>query len=426
MIETLAQRIQTLERHLAAQPRSPLFAQLAGYYLEAGRSQDALTVCDTGLANYPFYTTGHLIKGKTLLALNMRAEARREFEFVHQMLPLNEAVGQLVAQIPPSPEESLTETSRATPTVEASAITTEVVQKVEPAIAEADQLLSQFTEEAEHPTVEEPALKAETQPQEESPSFEELTAETFQASEAPAETADSFGLTPPPSDSAVQETFAASEPAPQVSEASAQIAEAFASYAEQKRGEMFGLENSMSLEEYLSEGVPPSPDQGPFSEEVAPAVTPEEPASQETVSADPFAALTEYADSAEPATPIESSSTSTEPADDPFAQTSQDNFADAEPKDQIEEIAEKLKEARKITPVINLSDRSSATPSEADTPSETGFVTPTLAEIYAKQGWYDDAIKAYKTLAINKPADREKYESRISELEELKKQQSGT
>ncbi len=402
MTETLEQRIHALEKHLAAQPRSPLFAQLAGYYLETGRSQDALTVCDTGLAHYPFYTTGHLIKGRILLALNMRAEARREFEFVHQMLPLNEAVGQLVTQIPPSPEESLTES--------AEAPAPEAVQEpvlVEPAIAEADQLRSQFTEEAVPPTAEEPTVIAETQLAEETPTFETLP-------ETPTETADPFGLSAPPSEP---------EPAPAVSE-SAQ--EAFASYAEQKRGEFFGLEHSMSLEEYLSEGMQSPLDPNPFSEEVAPPFTPEEPAPQEVVPDDPFAALTNYADSADPATPIESSPAPTESYEDPFAQLSQNDTAQTGQKDQIEEIAEKLKEARKITPVINLADRSSATPSEADTPSETGFVTPTRAEIYAKQGWYDDAIKAYKTLAISKPAEREKYENRIQELEELKKQQLGT
>jgi cytochrome c-type biogenesis protein CcmH/NrfG len=50
-------------------------------------------------------------------------------------------------------------------------------------------------------------------------------------------------------------------------------------------------------------------------------------------------------------------------------------------------------------------------------------VTPTLAEIYVKQGWYDDAIKAYRTLAANKPGEREKFDRRIAEIEEMKKQQ---
>lgn len=421
MIETLEQRIQNLEKRLAAQPKSPLFAQLAGYYLEAGRSRDALTVCDSGLAHYPFYTTGHLIKGRTLLALNMRAEARRELEFVHQMLPLNEAVALLVAQIPSSPEESL---SSAPVAVKTPAITTETVQPPppsEPAIVEAEQLLSQFTEETAQPAVEEPVASAETPAQEEASSFDALSPEI---PTAPAEIDDPFEQAASSPEPAEQETFGAPEPVPQTTESSAQVAEAFASYAEQKRGELFGLENSMSLDEYFQEGIPPSLEPSPVVEETPSAVPPEQ-SSQETF-VDPFAALTSYANTTEPATPIESSPTPPESTEDPFAQLSQNDQTQAGRKDQIEEIAEKLKDAKRITPVINLADRSSATPSEADTPSETGFVTPTLAEIYAKQGWYDDAIKAYKAMAVNKPTERDKYESRIRELEELKKQQSGT
>ena len=71
--------------------------------------------------------------------------------------------------------------------------------------------------------------------------------------------------------------------------------------------------------------------------------------------------------------------------------------------------------------MINFAEKATRTVSEEDTPSGTGFVTPTLAEIYVKQGWFDDAIKAYKTLALNKPAEREKYDKRIAELEEMKK-----
>jgi hypothetical protein len=87
----------------------------------------------------------------------------------------------------------------------------------------------------------------------------------------------------------------------------------------------------------------------------------------------------------------------------------------------IEELADKLQTAKKITPVINFASKNTTTASETDTPASTGFVTPTLAEIYAKQGWFDDAIKAYKTLANNKPADREKFLARVAELEEQKK-----
>ncbi len=414
MIETLEQRIQSLEKHLADQPRSPLFAQLAGYYLQAGRSQDALTVCDAGLAHYPFYSTGHLIKGRTLLALNLRAEARRELEFVHQMLPLNETVAQLVAQIPPSPEESLASAPAA---VKAPAVVAKAAPETppaEPAISEAEQLLSQFTEEPTQSTNEGPAVAAEQTTQAEVSPFEGLSPDVPETSE---QTTDAFGLTTP---TAEPETFAAPEPASQSADSSAELAAEFASYSEQKRGELFGLENTLSLDEYFQENTAPVPEPPTAAEEAAPPdVTPDQPA--EETPADPFAALTSYADTVEPPAPIAPTAPPAESTDDPFAQLSQDQ--QTAPKDQIEEIAEKLKDARRITPVINLADRSSATPSEADTPSETGFVTPTLAEIYAKQGWYDDAIKAYKTLAVNKPTERDKYEGRIRELEELKKQQ---
>ena len=108
MIDTAQQHIAMLEKRVGIDAKSPLFAQLAHYYLEAKRTQDALRICDAGLANFPFYTTGHLIKGKALVALNMQAEARREFEFVLDFLPNNETLINLLAQMPPPAEETLT------------------------------------------------------------------------------------------------------------------------------------------------------------------------------------------------------------------------------------------------------------------------------------------------------------------------------
>jgi hypothetical protein len=94
-------------------------------------------------------------------------------------------------------------------------------------------------------------------------------------------------------------------------------------------------------------------------------------------------------------------------------------------QNKIEELTNKLQSAGKITPVINFAQKETPAASEQDTPSGMGFVTPTLAEIYAKQGWFDDAIKAYRTLARTKPAEKERYEKRIAELEELKKKSAG-
>jgi len=102
-----------------------------------------------------------------------------------------------------------------------------------------------------------------------------------------------------------------------------------------------------------------------------------------------------------------------QPAELPISDSIQNN---------IEEIANKLKDAGKITPVIDIAQKETSPASEQDLPVSMGFVTPTLAEIYAKQGWFDDAIKAYKALARNKPAEKERFEKRIEELEKLKNQ----
>lgn len=108
MAQPLHEQIAALEQRLSNQPQSPFFARLAQHYLEAGRAEDALRLCDEGLAQYPFYSTGHLIKGKVLLELKMLAEAKREFEVVLGLLPGNECAAQLYSSIDLGPSVDLT------------------------------------------------------------------------------------------------------------------------------------------------------------------------------------------------------------------------------------------------------------------------------------------------------------------------------
>ena len=116
---------------------------------------------------------------------------------------------------------------------------------------------------------------------------------------------------------------------------------------------------------------------------------------------------------------------------DSFGATQEEPFAFNPPfasdlpsgeENTIEDLAKKLQGAGRIAPIIDFTQKETPTFSEQDTDIGNDFVTPTLAEIYARQGWYDDAIKAYKTLSRTKPEERENYEKRIQELEELKKQ----
>jgi hypothetical protein len=47
------------------------------------------------------------------------------------------------------------------------------------------------------------------------------------------------------------------------------------------------------------------------------------------------------------------------------------------------------------------------------------IVTPTLAEIYASQGEYEEAMKAYRKLMTLRAAQAPQFEKRIAELEAM-------
>jgi tetratricopeptide (TPR) repeat protein len=51
------------------------------------------------------------------------------------------------------------------------------------------------------------------------------------------------------------------------------------------------------------------------------------------------------------------------------------------------------------------------------------IVTPTLAEIYASQGEYGEAIEAYRRLLRERPGESQRFQTRIGELEDLAKAQ---
>lgn len=386
MAEVQQQKIAALEKKVGTGGKSPLFAQLASFYLQRGKPKEALKLCDEGLSVFPHYSTGHLIKGKVLLALKMNAEARREFEIVQEFLPANETVAFILSNIQPGEGETLT----AGPAEPAAFEPVQAKQPVTPIIAEpappqepAQEGLS--SPESQEASVFEPSLQEAAQPA----NLFETVAENPQGAD------DVFGFgggtVQPPLDASPVESDLnpfegfPSQPEPQVvpeisstseSPESANIfdfpsqpsetpsvapgVELFESYAARMRKELGSVENTMTLDEYLGS----------------------------------------------------SSNDQAQPQQEPSSSSSE----------TIENLAEKLQSAKKITPVINLATKATIPMSETDTPASTGFVTPTLAEIYAKQGWYDDAIKAYHTLVITKPAERERFEKRIAELEELKKQ----
>jgi tetratricopeptide (TPR) repeat protein len=477
MAQPVHELTPALEQRLSRVPHSPLFARLASHYLQAERAQEALRICDEGLAQYPFYSTGHLIKGKVLLELKMLAEAKREFEVVLELLPENEAAKSLCSSIDlgPSadlttplaaeqePPESLAPPSPEEPTVEVAGLQETVTE--EPSVTpteptEAELAATQFQESRpEGMTVEEtpvaleetPTVTAET-PAEEPFGFgaepsmtePEMPVAEFGEQIQPEVTADAFGLPIEPSPSVETE--------PEVSEAPpVPEPESYADFKmeladEAPVTEITPIEPAEPLTPVLGATTEEAPsEEGEKVPEWFEAFNQLQQTAEETIEPiaepqaqeeSPFAMFGTEAEPPATEAPVEGErfeefsarmrmelfgEEDTMSLDDYLRSAGTDQKAAG--TDDIEELAEKLKTPKKITPVINFAEKESRPASVSDTPSSTGFVTPTLAEIYVKQGWYDDAIKAYRALATSKPAEQEKYLQRIAEIEEMKKQQ---
>ena len=111
------------------------------------------------------------------------------------------------------------------------------------------------------------------------------------------------------------------------------------------------------------------------------------------------------------------------PAVAPSAPEAPSQAPDVSPDVSVEQIMERLEGAPRIV-------RAPEAPPKAEPPREAApdsappaqgrFVTATLAEIYASQGEYNEAIEAYRTLAAQRPGSAERYQKRLAELEELK------
>lgn len=484
-MDTAQQEIAALERIVGPQGASPLFARLADLYLAAGRPKDALRVCDAGLAYFPFYSTGHFVKGRTLIALEMMNEARRELEFVRDWLPTNPTIWSYLDSLPVSDDQTLalapeteapTETVYEEPAFAPASITTEdqttpgsffsAITEATPPEAAADTVSTPaspaeenvFGLPSEAPAggfggfggggtaeeapqsfggfggfgglAESPA-PAEQEPETASPSSAGFSGFGEAAGEATETTDTGFHTQEEPVVSYEETvTSALGEGAPGFVPSSGAEAQevSFEAYTDRLRLDL-GPTGLISLEQFLEgDGIVPNEVSRPggfdFGDIAAPESLPEPEAPvQETPASFGGLDFSGLPTADEPAAPppapaAEEGGFSGPGFEGPPVPEAPSSSSDT----SIEGLTEKLQGAKKITPVIDFSSKTSSDSNE-NTMVSSGFVTPTLAEIYAKQGWYDDAIKAYRTLSKTKPADREKYEARIAELEEQKKKQ---
>ena len=89
-------RIEDLRRRVLKDPASIAFAQLAEEHRRAGDCEEAVKVCEAGLAQHPAYLSARVTLGRALFELGRLEEARTEFLKVLDAAPDNLiAVGKL-------------------------------------------------------------------------------------------------------------------------------------------------------------------------------------------------------------------------------------------------------------------------------------------------------------------------------------------
>ena len=93
---TDSSRIEDLRRRIQKDPASIAFAQLAEEYRRSGDCEEAIRVCEAGLAQHPAYLSARVTLGRALFELGRLEEARAEFLRVLEAAPDNlVAVGKL-------------------------------------------------------------------------------------------------------------------------------------------------------------------------------------------------------------------------------------------------------------------------------------------------------------------------------------------
>ncbi|MFZ1730348.1 MAG: tetratricopeptide repeat protein [Bacteroidota bacterium] len=88
--------IAALERHVAANPASPLFARLASLYIDSNRPAQALKLCLQGIKQHPDYPTGMLMIAKAQIMLRQYGDARQTLSGLLRVLPSCTAALRLV------------------------------------------------------------------------------------------------------------------------------------------------------------------------------------------------------------------------------------------------------------------------------------------------------------------------------------------
>src|SRR6476646_777851 len=92
-------RIEELKRRVHSDPASIAFAALAEEYRRAGRFDEAIETCTTGLVRHPSYLSAHVTLGRAFIEVGRLQDAREELEYVLKLAPENLAAIRGLAEI---------------------------------------------------------------------------------------------------------------------------------------------------------------------------------------------------------------------------------------------------------------------------------------------------------------------------------------
>jgi len=91
--------IESLKERMARDPLSRAFLQLAEEYRKAGRFEEAVQVCNEGLARHPGYHTARIALGRTYLDAGDLESAHQALTEVLDTMPENHLAGKLLAEV---------------------------------------------------------------------------------------------------------------------------------------------------------------------------------------------------------------------------------------------------------------------------------------------------------------------------------------
>ena len=111
-------RIEELKRRVQSDPASIAFAALAEEYRRAGRFDEAIETCKTGLTRHPSYLSAHVTLGRAFIEVGRLHEAREELEYVLKLAPENLAAIRGLAEIHHRIGDESTESVPETPAID--------------------------------------------------------------------------------------------------------------------------------------------------------------------------------------------------------------------------------------------------------------------------------------------------------------------